>query len=934
MTERLRRAGARLAPAAALLMLLAPTWAGPASSAAPAARADVSAGSQTAGASTRVGVVVRPGVPLRRATVSVALPEGWPSFRSGTVRLDADGCRTGAARVSQDRLAVSRLTCAAGASIELSAAGRLPAKAGRYHLTTTIADRTGSRTTRAPFTVEAGKAHHLVVTPSSATMTYGGTRAFRAYAEDAYGNRREEVTDRASFSLSPGGACAGPVCGAGAHAGTHAVTADLGELSGFAELTVEPRHVTVSAVPATKVYGAPDPALTYTVDRLAGSATGLAGVTCAVSGVHTKVGEYPVTCAGASDPDYVVDRYVPGMLRVTPASLDVRVSGTQTYGGAPSYAVDQITGLVNGDTAGVVSGALSCRTTATTGSGVGWYPISGCTGLSSPNYAIGYSYGSVRVTPRPVTVRADAKTKTAGQPDPVFTYTTVPAGLRLAGVTCSVSPAHSGAGVYPITCSTTTDPNYAQTSVPGTLTVTAASLVVRVTGTQTYGGAPTYVPTITSGLVGGDTSAVLRGSLTCATTATATSAVGSYAISGCSGLSATGYTVAYEYGSMQVTRRPLHVKVSGTQVYGGAPTYTRTVVSADLVNGDTAAVVTGSLTCVTAATPTSDVATYVVSGCSGLSASNYAIEYELGALEVTPRPVSVRAADATKSARAPDPAFTYSTVPAGIALDGVTCSVAGAHDAAGSYEITCSETTDPNYDQTTVPGTLAVAAVCGDAVKEGVEACDDGNTATESGSCPYGQATCAPACSASCDAVVTRSSGGTCGDGAKQPEEFCDDGNTVSESSCPYGSATCNACNSTCSGTLSLTGGFCGDGTKQPQEACDDGNATDETSCPYGSASCVTCNASCTGTLSLTGAVCGDGTKQPEEVCDDGNRTSETSCPYGSATCMACDAGCSSTLSLTGPYCGDGVRQAGEACDDGNGDNADTCTTVCQPGPG
>lgn len=621
MTDRLRRARALLAPVAALLSLLGPTGLVPASYAAPALRADVSADSRAAGASTRVAVTVRPAGPLTRATLSVALPDGWPSPRRGSVRVETDGCRSGAGRLTQDGLAVARLTCRAGASIELSAAGRLPTKAGRYQLEATVSDRSGSRTTRASFTVEPAKAHHLVLTPPSATMTYGGSRPFRAFTEDAFGNRRDDVTDRASFTLAPDGGCTGPVCGAGAHAGDHVVTATLGALSGFAGLTVEPRHVTVTAASATKVYGATDPAFTYTVDGLVGSAAGLAGVTCEVSGPHAKVGEYPVTCGGASDPDYVVDRYAPGTLRVAPAPLTARVSGTQTYGGAPTYAVDQLSGLVNGDTAAVVTGTLSCDTTATSTSSPGVYAITHCGGLSAADYSITYTHGSVSVAPPP--------------------------------------------------------------------------------------------------------------------------------------------------------------------------------------------------------------------------------------------------------------------------------------------------------------------AVCGNALQEAGEACDDGNTVTESGACPYGQATCVPACSATCDAVITLPSGGACGDGVTQAAEVCDDGNTTTEMSCPYGAATCSVCNETCSAVLTLSGSYCGDSKVTDGEACDDGNTTDEASCPYGQATCNTCNSSCTGVRPLTGGYCGDNIKQGPEYCDDGNTTSETSCPPGVPSCTACNESCSGTLILTGDVCGDGRVTYGEACDDGNGVNDDGCTNSC-----
>ncbi len=73
------------------------------------------------------------------------------------------------------------------------------------------------------------------------------------------------------------------------------------------------------------------------------------------------------------------------------------------------------------------------------------------------------------------------------------------------------------------------------------------------------------------------------------------------------------------------------------------------------------------------------------------------------------------------------------------------------------------------------------------------------------------------------DVVVARTG---CGNGVVGGEEVCDDGNVLTETMCPYGMATCMACNSDCSMSLSLTGPFCGDGHPDVEhgETCDDGN--------------------------------------------------------------------------------------------------------------
>jgi hypothetical protein len=78
----------------------------------------------------------------------------------------------------------------------------------------------------------------------------------------------------------------------------------------------------------------------------------------------------------------------------------------------------------------------------------------------------------------------------------------------------------------------------------------------------------------------------------------------------------------------------------------------------------------------------------------------------------------------------------------------------------------------------------------------------------------------------------------------------CDDGNNTTETSCNYGTATCNGCDATCGSNLSLTGPTCGDRSVNGPEVCDDGNTS----------TCGSCNATCsavqlkqaTGSMGLT----------------------------------------------------------------------------------
>jgi cysteine-rich repeat protein len=158
------------------------------------------------------------------------------------------------------------------------------------------------------------------------------------------------------------------------------------------------------------------------------------------------------------------------------------------------------------------------------------------------------------------------------------------------------------------------------------------------------------------------------------------------------------------------------------------------------------------------------------------------------------------------------------------------------------------------------------AATCGDGyVQDGVEPCDDGNASGGDG------------CSATCTLE-------SCGDGIVQDPEECDDGNTVPTDECL---TTCIAAS-------------CGDGFVQADvEACDDGNDVDTDSC--------------VGTCEE--ASCGDGFVQAGvEPCDDGNLEDTDACL---STC-------------TNASCGDGFVEEGiEECDDGNGTAGDGCSVDC-----
>jgi hypothetical protein len=168
-------------------------------------------------------------------------------------------------------------------------------------------------------------------------------------------------------------------------------------------------------------------------------------------------------------------------------------------------------------------------------------------------------------------------------------------------------------------------------------TVNRAPLTVMADNKSRVYGSPN--PTLTasySGFVNGDTSSVVSG-LRLSTTATTSSGVGSYPITG-SGASAANYTISYVNGTLTVTRAPLTITADNQVKVAGNPVPPLTASYAGFVNGDTPAVLT---TPVSLTTYTGDTAGSYPIVPAGATAANYTITFVNGTLAVTPAAASV-----------------------------------------------------------------------------------------------------------------------------------------------------------------------------------------------------------------------------------------------------------------------------------------------------
>src|SRR5205823_3948929 len=96
-------------------------------------------------------------------------------------------------------------------------------------------------------------------------------------------------------------------------------------------------------------------------------------------------------------------------------------------------------------------------------------------GASDPDYTISYVNGTLTVTPAPLTITADNKSKVYGAALPALTASysgfvngDTPASLTTAPTLSTAATAGSHVGSYALTASAAASPNYTITYVGGT----------------------------------------------------------------------------------------------------------------------------------------------------------------------------------------------------------------------------------------------------------------------------------------------------------------------------------------------------------------------------------------------------------------------------------------------------------------------------------
>jgi hypothetical protein len=268
--------------------------------------------------------------------------------------------------------------------------------------------------------------------------------------------------------------------------------------------------------------------------------------------------------------------------------------------------------------------------------------MSGVTGLARASDADGASCEPLQVgSPMPAGTYGSTYNESVSVSGGTAPYTvslvggSLPPGLTMSNGDITGTPTQ--AGTYSFTVQES-DSNGLFGTGTISLTINPVTLTVTVSGSQSYGGPPTFTQTNDA-----PSSVTLDTSTLSCTTAggspLSSLSAGSYTLDGssCSGITPpANYKINYVGAAAGFTVNPVALSVTasnGSMTYGGAVPSISASYSG-FVNGDTSGSLTTPPTCSTTATSSSPVGTYP-SSCSGAAEPNYSISYVNGTVSVT-----------------------------------------------------------------------------------------------------------------------------------------------------------------------------------------------------------------------------------------------------------------------------------------------------------
>ncbi|MNS24553.1 hypothetical protein D3C72_564030 [compost metagenome] len=318
-------------------------------------------------------------------------------------------------------------------------------------------------------------------------------------------------------------------------------------------------------------------------------------------------------------------------------------------------------------------------------------------------------------------VKADDKQRTYGQNNPGLTFSYSgfvngddPSKLSTWPTASTTADLNSPAGSFLITVNGGQSWLYDFVYQDGTLTINKAQLtVIAHDQHKIYGQQNPALIVDYTGFVNGDDQSAVTTLPVITTTATASSAVGTYPIS-VNGATASNYDFSYQQGSLVISKAQLTVKAEDKQKIYGQTNPALTISYTGFVNGDDASTFSTPATATTLATKESAVGTYTITA-GGAASANYSFIYQDGVITVGKAALTITANNATKNAGAANPSFTASyngfvngetnTVLTAQPLISTSATTASP---AGNYPIIPSGASAENYTISYVNGTLTI----------------------------------------------------------------------------------------------------------------------------------------------------------------------------------------------------------------------------------
>ncbi|MBN3518964.1 gliding motility-associated C-terminal domain-containing protein [Algoriphagus lutimaris] len=393
-----------------------------------------------------------------------------------------------------------------------------------------------------------------------------------------------------------------------------------------ADFEITPATLDITAdAGQTKVYGDADPVFTYTVNGLKNGDTEavITGALIRIAG--EDVGNYAIQPGTIDAGSNYTINFNSSDFEITPATLDITADAGQTkvYGEADPVFTYSVSGLKNGDTESVISGALI----RIAGEDVGLYAIQPGTIDAGSNYTINFISADFEITSATLDITADAgQTKVYGNADPIFTYQV--SGLQNGDTEAVLSGLLARAvgedvGTYAINQGTLdAGSNYTInfTGADFTITPRTLSIVAKPNQAKVYGTADPVFAYTASNFGNGDNTSVLTGALS----RVAGEDVGLYAITLGSLDAGSNYIIDFTSADFEIAEKVLDVVADAGQgkVFGTADPVLTYLVSG-FENGDDTSVLTGALVRASG----ENVGSYAISLGTLDAGSNYAINF-------------------------------------------------------------------------------------------------------------------------------------------------------------------------------------------------------------------------------------------------------------------------------------------------------------------